>query len=102
MKIEIIKDVRFNNDKIPTIKQGEVFTLPHKQITDDYCLVMEYQDRSFFFDSYISLYYILGEDTFGVPLEAGKHYKIIEKQRGKISKLTQTEFELEEPQKLLF
>jgi hypothetical protein len=102
MKIETIKDIEFNNNKIPNIKKGTILTLPHKNITDDYCLIMEYQDRSFFFDTYISLYCILGEDTFGVPLEAGKHYKIIDKERGKIYKLTQTEFTFEKPQALLF
>ena len=78
MKIEIIKDIEFKNKKIPAIKQGEVFTLPHKQITDDYCLIMEYQDRSFFFDTYISLYYNTGNGEFGMPLKDGEHYKIIE------------------------
>jgi hypothetical protein len=57
---------------------------------------MEYQDKSFFFNSYISLYYIDGSETFGIPLQEHKHFQILNKERGKITKLTQTEFELEE------
>jgi hypothetical protein len=96
MKIQITKEIKFNNDKIPNIKKGEILNLPYKKLTDEYCLIMEYQDRSFFFDKYISLYYTIGKNTLGIPLEENKHYKIICKERGKISNLTQTSFMLDE------
>ena len=96
MKIQITKDIAFNDSNIPNIKQGEVFILPHKAVTNEYCLVMEYQDRSFFFDKYISLYYNTGNGELGIPLKEGKHYIILDKQRGKISKLTQRTLKLEE------
>jgi len=95
-KIQITKDITFPNSTIIAIKQGTVLTLPHKEETKDYVLILKYQDRNFFFESYVALYCIDGDNTSGMPLQEGKHFQILNKEKGKISKLTQTEFELEE------
>ena len=96
MNLQITKDITFPNSTITAIKQGTVLTLPHKEETKNYTIIMEFQDRSFFFESYVSLYCIDGSATSGIPLQEGKHFQILNKERGKITKLTQTEFELEE------
>jgi hypothetical protein len=93
-KIQITKDIHINNNQI--MKKGTVLNLPHREETRNYTLVMEYQDRSFFFESYVSLYCIDGDNISGIPLQEGKHFQILNKEKGKISKLTQTEFELGE------
>ena len=94
MKIQITKDIHINNNQI--MKKGAVLNLPHKEETKNYTIIAEYQDRSFFFENYVSLYCIDGDNTSGMPLQEGKHFQILNKEKGKISKLTQTEFELEE------
>ena len=101
MKIEITTDIKLNQNQI--INKGTVFNLPHREETKNYVLILEYQDRSFFFENYVSLYCLNGDNTSGIPLQEGKHFQILNKEKGKISKLTQTEFELEEDlQVLLF
>ena len=101
MKIEITTDTKLNANQI--IHKGTVLNLPHKEETKNYTIIMEFQDRSFFFESYVSLYCIDGSETSGIPLQEGKHFQILNKEKGKITKLTQTEFELEEDlQVLLF
>ncbi len=64
---------------------------------------MEFQDRSFFFESYVSLYYKTYNSTQiqGTLLQEKQDYTIIDKQKGKITKLTQTEFELDEDMQIL-
>ena len=98
MKIQITKDITFPNSTIPVIKQGTVLTLPHREEAKNYVLILEYQDRSFFFNTYISLYYNINNQMQGFPLQENKKYKVINNERGKISKLTQMEFVLQEPQ----
>jgi len=83
------------------MKKGTVLNLPHREETKNYVLILEYQDRSFFFENYVSLYCIDGDNTSGIPLQEGKHFQILNKEKGKISKLTQTEFELEEDMQIL-
>jgi len=99
MKVQITKDIHINNNQI--MKNGTVLNLPHREETQDYVLILEYQDRSFFFESYVSLYCLDGDNTAGIPLQEGKHFQILNKEKGKISKLTQTEFELEEDMQIL-
>jgi hypothetical protein len=94
MKIQITKDIHINNNQI--MKKGAVLNLPHKEETKNYTIIAEYQDRSFFFENYVSLYCIDGDNTSGMPLQEGKHFQILNKEKGKISKLTQAEFELGE------
>ena len=96
MKIQITKDITLPNSTIIAIKQGTVLALPHKEETKNYTIIAEYQDRSFFFENYVSLYCIDGDNISGIPLQEGKHFQILNKEKGKISKLTQTEFELDE------
>ena len=97
MKIQITQNITFpTNTNIPTIKQGSIINLPYKEETKDCILIMEYQDRSFFFNNYVSLYYNIDNQISGMPLNENQDYKILSNERGKISKLTQTEFELEE------
>jgi len=96
MKIQITKDITFPNGTIIAIKQGAILNLPHKEETKECTLIMEYQDRSFFFENYVSLYCVNGDNISGMPLQEGKHFQILNKEKGKISKLTQTEFELDE------
>ena len=105
MKLQITKDITFPNSTIIAIKQGTVLTLPHKEETKNYTIIMEFQDRSFFFESYVSLYYKThnSNQIQGTLLQEKQDYTIVDKQNGKITKLTQTEFELEEDlQVLLF
>ena len=97
MKIQLTKDITFNNNQIPTISKGTILTLPHREETQNYVLILEYQDRSFFFDTYTSLYYRTNNNQIqGFPLQENQDYTILEKQKGKISKLTQLDFDLEE------
>ena len=98
MKIQITKDITFPNSTIPTIKQGTVLTLPHREEAQNYVLILEYQDRSFFFESYVSLYYKThnSNQIQGTLLQEKQDYAIVDKQKGKITKLTQTAFELDE------
>jgi len=51
MKIQITKDITLPNSTIIAIKQGAILNLPHKEETKDCTLIMEYQDRSFFFEN---------------------------------------------------
>lgn len=102
MKIQITKDITFPNSTIPAIKQGTVLTLPHREEAKNYVLILEYQDRSFFFNTYISLYYNINNQMQGFPLQENKEYKVINNERGKITKLTQMEFELAEELPCLF
>ena len=97
-KLQITKDITFPNSTITAIKQGTVLTLPHKEETKDCTLIMEFQDRSFFFESYVSLYYKThnSNQIQGTLLQEKQDYTIMDKQKGKITKLTQTEFELDE------
>jgi hypothetical protein len=99
MKIQITKDIHINNNQI--MKKGTVLNLPHREETKNYVLILEYQDRSFFFENYVSLYCLNEDNTSGIPLQEGKHFQILNKEKGKISKLTQTEFELEEDMQIL-
>jgi hypothetical protein len=101
MKIQITKDITFPNSTIIAIKQGTVLTLPYRKDGKSHTIIMEFQDRSFFFNNYVSLYCIDGSETFGIPLQEHKHFQILNKERGKIIKLTQTEFELEEDIQIL-
>ena len=98
MKLQITKDITFPNSTIIAIKQGTVLILPHKEETKNYTIIMEFQDRSFFFESYVSLYYKThnGNQIQGTLLQEKQDYTIVDKQKGKITKLTQTEFELDE------
>ena len=99
MKIQITKDITFpTNTNIPTIKKGRIFNLPYKEETKNYTLIMEYQDRSFFFNNYISLYHKTNKNNQikGIPLQTNQDYKILSNERGKISNPIQTEFKLEE------
>ena len=98
MKLQITKDITFPNSTIIAIKQGTVLTLPHKEETKNNVLILEYQDRSFFFENYVSLYYKTNNNSQiqGTLLQEKQDYTIMDKQKGKIIKLTQTEFELEE------
>ena len=98
MKLHITKDITFPNSTITAIKQGTILTLPHKEETKRYTIIMEYQDRSFFFESYVSLYYKThnGNQIQGTLLQEKQDYTIMDKQKGKITKLTQTEFALGE------
>ena len=105
MKLQITKDITFPNSTIIAIKQGSILTLPHKEETKNYTIIAEFQDRSFFFESYVSLYYKThnSNQIQGTLLQEKQDYTIVDKQNGKITKLTQTEFELEEDlQVLLF
>ena len=97
-KIQITKDITFPNGTIIAIKQGTVLTLPHKEKTKNYVLILEYQDRSFFFENYVSLYYKTHNrnQIQGTLLQEKQDYTIMDKQKGKITKLTQTEFALGE------
>ena len=70
MKIQITKDIHINNNQI--MKKGTVLNLPHREETKNYTIIAEYQDRSFFFESYVSLYCIDGSETFGIPLQEHK------------------------------
>ena len=98
MKLQITKDITFPNSTITAIKQGTVLTLPHKEEAKNYVLILEYQDHSFFFENYVSLYYKTNNNNQiqGTLLQEKQDYTIVDKQNGKITKLTQTEFELEE------
>ena len=98
MKLQITKDITFPNSTIIAIKQGTILTLPHKEETKNYTIIMEFQDRSFFFESYVSLYYKTNNSNQiqGTLLQEKQDYTIVDKQNGKITKLTQTEFELDE------
>ena len=98
MKLQITKDITFPNSTIIAIKQGTVLTLPHKEETKNYTIIAEFQDRSFFFESYVSLYYKThnSNQIQGTLLQEKQDYTIVDKQNGKITKLTQTEFELDE------
>ena len=98
MKLQITKDITFPNSTIIAIKRGTILTLPHKEETNDYTLILEYQDRSFFFESYISLYYKThnSNQIQGTLLKEQQDYTILDKQKGKITSLTQTEFKLKE------
>ncbi len=87
MKLQITKDITFPNSTIIAIKQGTVLTLPHREEAQNYTIIAEYQDRSFFFNSYVSLYCIDEDKTFGIPLQEHKHFQILNKERGKIVKL---------------
>jgi hypothetical protein len=78
------------------MKKGTVLNLPHREEAKNYVLILEYQDRSFFFENYISLYCLNEDNISGMPLQEGKHFQILNKEKGKISKLTQTEFALDE------
>lgn len=99
MKIEITTDIKLNKNQI--ISKGMVLNLPYREDGKGHTIIMEYQDRSFFFDSYVSLYCIDGSEIFGIPLQEHKHFQTLNKERGKITKLTQTEFELEEDMQVL-
>ena len=96
MKIQITKDIHINNNQI--MKKGTVLNLPHREETKNYVLILEYQDRSFFFENYVSLYYKTHNrnQIQGTLLQEKQDYTIVDKQKGKITKLTQTEFELDE------
>ena len=98
MKLQITKDITFPSTTIIAIKQGTILTLPHKEETKNYTIIAEFQDRSFFFESYVSLYYKThnSNQIQGTLLQEKQDYTIMDKQKGKITKLTQTEFELEE------
>jgi len=99
MKLQLTQNITFpKHTNIPTIKQGTILTLPHKEETNEYTLIMEYQDKSFFFESYISLYYKTTNNTQiqGTLLKEQQDYTILDKQKGKITALTQTEFKLKE------
>ena len=98
MKLQITKDITFPNSTIIAIKQGSILTLPHKEETKNYTIIAEFQDRSFFFESYVSLYYKTHNSNKiqGTLLQAKQDYTIVDKQKGKITKLIQTEFELDE------
>ena len=103
MKIEITTDIKLNANQI--IHKGTVLNLPHKEETKNYTIIMEFQDRSFFFESYVSLYYKThnSNQIQGTLLQEKQDYTIVDKQKGKITKLTQTEFALDEDlQVLLF
>ncbi len=97
-KIQITKDITLPNSTIIAIKQGTVLTLPHREETKNYTIIAEYQDRSFFFENYVSLYYKTHNrnQIQGTLLQEKQDYTIVDKQKGKITKLTQTEFELDE------
>ena len=99
MKIQLTQNITFpKHTNIPTIKKGTILNLPHKEATNDYTIIMEYQDRSFFFENYTSLYYKTNNNTQiqGTLLKEQQDYTITDKQKGKITALTQTEFKLEE------
>ena len=99
MKIKLTQNITFPEyTNIPTIHKGSVITLPFKEETQDYTIIMEYQDKSFFFENYTSLYYTTHNNTQiqGTLLKEQEHYSITDKQKGKITALTQTEFKLEE------
>ena len=105
MNLQITKNITFPNSTITAIKQGTILTLPHKEETKNYTIIMEFQDRSFFFESYVSLYYKThnSNQIQGTLLQEKQDYTFVDKQNGKITKLTQTEFELDEDlQVLLF
>ena len=99
MKLQLTQNIIFPKyTNIPTIKKGTILNLPHKEETKDYTLILEYQDRSFFFENYVSLYYKTNNSTQiqGTLLIEQQDYTILDKQKGKITALTQTEFKLEE------
>ncbi len=99
MKIQLTQNITFPKyTNIPTIQKGSVITLPFKEETQDYTITMEYQDRSFFFNNYTSLYYKTtnSNQIQGTLLNEQEHYFITDKQKGKITALTQAEFKLEE------
>ena len=98
MKLQITKDITFPNSTIIAIKQGTVLTLPHKEETKNYTIIMEFQDRSFFFESYVSLYYKTNNSNQiqGTLLQEKQDDTIVDKQNGKITALIQTEFKLKE------
>ena len=99
MKLQLTQNIIFQKyTNIPTIKKGTILTLPHKEETNEYTLIMEYQDKSFFFESYISLYYKTTNNNQiqGTLLREQQDYTILDKQKGKITALTQTEFKLKE------
>lgn len=94
MKIQITQDITFQNMNL--IKKETILNLPYKTETKDCILILEYQDRSFFFNNYVSLYYNINNQISGMPLKEGQDYKVLCNERGKISKLTQIEFKMEE------
>ena len=98
MKLQITKDITFPNSTIIAIKRGTILTLPHKEEVKNYTIIMEFQDRSFFFESYVSLYYKThnSNQIQGTLLQEKQDYTIMDKQKGKIIALTQTEFRLKE------
>jgi hypothetical protein len=98
MKLQITKDITFPNSTIIAIKRGTILTLPHKEEVKNYTIIMEFQDRSFFFESYVSLYYKTNNNNQiqGTLLQEKQDYTIMDKQKGKIIALTQTEFRLKE------
>ena len=66
MKIQITKDIHINNNQI--MKKGAVLNLPHREEAKNYVLILEYQDRSFFFENYVSLYCVNEDNISGIPL----------------------------------
>ena len=65
-KIQITKDIHINNNQI--MKKGAVLNLPHREEAKNYVLILEYQDRSFFFENYVSLYCVNEDNISGIPL----------------------------------
>ena len=102
MQIQITKTITFPNNIISAIAKDTILTLPHRYECENYVLILEYQDRSFFFNTYISLYYNINNQMQGFPLQENKEYKVINNERGKVSKLTQLEFNLNEENPCLF